>query len=45
MVDVLEVIDPCPADPTRKESNDNRKRKYLRFGSRDEVTTTGNWED
>ena len=45
MVDVLEVIDPCPADPSRKEGNDNRKRKYLRFGSREEVTTTGNWED
>ncbi len=45
MVDVLEVIDPCPIDATRKEGNENRKRKFLRFGSRDEVTTTGNWED
>ncbi|TAH20259.1 MAG: hypothetical protein EAZ08_06415 [Cytophagales bacterium] len=45
MVDVLEVIDSCPVDPTRKESSENRKRKFLRFGSRDEVTTSGNWED
>jgi hypothetical protein len=45
MVDVLEIFDPCPVDISRKESNTNRKRKFLRFGSRDEVTTTGNWED
>ncbi len=36
MVDVLEVVDPCPVDATRKEGNENRKRKF---------TTTGNWED
>ncbi len=45
LVDVLEVVDPCPVDIARKESNPNRKRKFLRFGSREEVTTTGNWED
>ncbi len=45
MVDVLEVIDSCPIDNARKESNENRKRKFLRFGAREEVTTTGNWED
>lgn len=44
MVDVIEVVDPDPVDPSRSESNDIKNRKPLRFGSRTEVTTAGNWE-
>jgi hypothetical protein len=44
MIDVIEVINPRPVDPTRKESNEIRNRKPLRFGSRTDVTTGGNWE-
>jgi hypothetical protein len=43
-VDVIEVRDTQPADPKRSEDNDGRNRKPLRFGSRTEVTTNGNWE-
>jgi len=43
-VDVIEVRDTQPADPKRKEDNDGRNRKPLRFGSRTDVTTNGNWE-
>jgi hypothetical protein len=43
-VDVIEVTDPAPADKTRKESNENKSRKPLRFGSRLDASTTGNWE-
>ncbi len=43
-VDVIEVRDTAPADPSRKEDNDGRNRKPLRFGSRTDVTTSGNWE-
>jgi hypothetical protein len=43
-VDVIEVVDVMPADPKRKESNDLRNQKPLRFGAMDEVTTAGNWE-
>ena len=44
MVDVIEVVDPDPVDASRRESNDIKNRKPLRFGSRTEVTTAGNWE-
>jgi hypothetical protein len=44
MIDVIEVIDPAPVDPTRKEENEIKNRKPLRFGSRTDVTTAGNWE-
>ena len=44
MVDVIEVIDPDPVDPTRNEDNEIKNRKPLRFGSRTDVTTAGNWE-
>jgi hypothetical protein len=44
MVDVIEVADPDPADKSRKESNENKIRKPLRFGSRLDAATTGNWE-
>lgn len=44
MVDVIEVVDPAPTDRTRRESNEIKNRKPLRFGSRTDVTTAGNWE-
>lgn len=44
MVQVLEVKDPKPVNPARKESNDAKNRKPLRFGSRTDVSTSGNWE-
>ncbi|MDH3709519.1 MAG: hypothetical protein OER04_06505 [Cyclobacteriaceae bacterium] len=44
MVDVIEVVDPKPTDPTRSEESEMRNRQPLRFGSRTEVTTAGNWE-
>ncbi len=44
MVNVVEVRDTKPVDSKRKEDNDANNRKPLRFGSRTEVTTAGNWE-
>jgi biotin carboxyl carrier protein len=44
MVQVIEVRDPSPDDPIRKESNEQKARKPLRFGSRVDVSTAGNWE-
>ncbi|MGI9544625.1 MAG: hypothetical protein ACR2MX_15290 [Cyclobacteriaceae bacterium] len=44
MVDVVEAVDPDPIDKTRKEDSDFKNRRPLRFGSRTEVTTAGNWE-
>lgn len=44
MVDVIEVKDPKPINPARKESNEQKTRKPLRFGSRADVATAGNWE-
>jgi biotin carboxyl carrier protein len=41
---VIEVKDPAPINPDRKESNEAKNRKPLRFGSRTDVTTAGNWE-
>ncbi|MBL7852170.1 MAG: hypothetical protein JNN04_14805 [Cyclobacteriaceae bacterium] len=43
-VDVIEVKDPKPINPERKESNEQKARKPLRFGSRLDVSTAGNWE-
>ena len=43
-VDVIEVKDTAPVNPARREDNDGRNRKPLRFGSRTDVTTNGNWE-
>ena len=43
-VNVIEVRDIAPTDPTRNEDNEANNRKPLRFGSRTEVTTVGNWE-
>ena len=43
-VDVIEVRDVDPINPARSEDNKAFIRKPLRFGSRTDVTTTGNWE-
>lgn len=44
-VDVVEVMNPSPVrNSGRKEDNDARTRKPLRFGSRTSITTAGNWE-
>ena len=43
-VDVVEVWNPKPFDPKRKEDNEARTKKPLRFGSRTSITTAGNWE-
>lgn len=44
MVNVIEVRDISPMNPLRSEDNEANSRKPLRFGSRTEVTTAGNWE-
>jgi biotin carboxyl carrier protein len=44
MVNVIEVRDIAPGNPSRKEDNEANNKKPLRFGSRTEVTTAGNWE-
>jgi hypothetical protein len=44
LVQVIEVKDPSPDNPLRKETNDQKARKPLRFGSRVDVSTAGNWE-
>ncbi|MEQ8927801.1 MAG: hypothetical protein RLO81_18435 [Fulvivirga sp.] len=43
-VDVIEVKNPKPFDPTRREDNESKNKKPLRFGSKTDVTTSGNWE-
>jgi len=44
MVDVIEVKNPKPFDPSKKESNEAKNKKPLRFGSRTSASTAGNWE-
>lgn len=44
IVDVIEVRDTKPVNPSRKEDNEARNQQPLRFGSRTDVTTAGNWE-
>lgn len=44
IVDVIEVKNPQPFDPTRSEDAESRTRQPLRFGSKTDVTTSGNWE-
>lgn len=44
LVDVIEVKNPKPFNPMRSENNDAKNRKPLRFGSKTDVTTSGNWE-
>ncbi len=43
-VPVLEVIDNHPMDKTRTEEHPSPKRWPLRFGSKTDVTLSGNWE-
>ncbi|MEQ9404448.1 MAG: hypothetical protein RIM99_12720 [Cyclobacteriaceae bacterium] len=43
-VNVIEVVNPRPVDPERKEDSERNTRKPLRFGSRTSVTVAGNWE-
>ena len=43
-VNVIEVKNTHPFDPTRTEDAESKGRKPLRFGSRTDVTTSGNWE-
>lgn len=43
-VDVIEVVNPRPLDPTRDEDSDFANRRHLRFGSKTQVSTAGNWE-
>ena len=45
MADYIEVIDPYPVNPARSDESLNRRTKFLRFGSLNEVSTVGNWED
>ncbi|WP_338764681.1 hypothetical protein WAF17_00070 [Bernardetia sp. ABR2-2B] len=45
LADYIEVIDPFPFNPERSDENMNRRTKFLRFGSLNEVSTVGNWED
>jgi pyruvate carboxylase len=43
-ISVIEVKDPAPINPERNEKNETKNRKPLRFGSRLDVSTAGNWE-
>ncbi len=45
MADYIEVIDPYPVNKERSDESLNRRTKFLRFGSLNEVSTVGNWED
>ncbi|GEM_PF-351307 len=45
IVNLIEVVDKYPTDRTRKENHDNPKRRFLRFGSREDATTAGNWDE
>ena len=44
MVDVVEVRSTHSVNPARNENNESNIKKPLRFGSRTQVTTSGNWE-
>ncbi|MDI9356764.1 MAG: hypothetical protein QM536_07075 [Chitinophagaceae bacterium] len=41
---LVEVWDTHPINPERKESKKITNQKPLRFGSRTQITTSGNWE-
>lgn len=43
-VDYIEVVDTFPFDITRTEDADIDNRRPLRFGSRTEISTAGNWQ-
>jgi hypothetical protein len=44
-VEVIEVRDPSPDNPARKANSDQKTKQPLHFGSRTDVTTSGNWEN
>jgi len=44
LVSAIEVWNPSPIDPDRDEDSEINIRKPLRFGSRTNITTAGNWE-
>jgi biotin carboxyl carrier protein len=44
IINVIEVRDLASSNPMRSEENEANSKKPLRFGSRTEVTTAGNWE-
>jgi biotin carboxyl carrier protein len=44
LVNVIEVRDIVSTNPQRSEKNEANSKKPLRFGSRTEITTAGNWE-
>ncbi|NJM25317.1 MAG: hypothetical protein HC859_07345 [Bacteroidia bacterium] len=44
MVSVIEVRDPAPVNPARREGNEAKNRQPLHFGSKNDVSTAGNWE-
>lgn len=43
-VNVIEVVNPKPVDKNRDPESEIPSRRPLRFGSRTNVTTAGNWE-
>lgn len=43
-VDYIEVVDTYPFDITRKDDSEMDNRRPLRFGSRTEISTAGNWQ-
>ncbi|MEO9475803.1 MAG: hypothetical protein ABJG41_09720 [Cyclobacteriaceae bacterium] len=43
-VNVIEVVNPQPVDKSRDPESEIPGRRPLRFGSRTNVTTAGNWE-
>lgn len=44
LVDVIHVMDPDPVNPARKTTNEAKNRQPLQFGSKNDVSTAGNWE-
>ena len=44
LVDLIEVKNTVPVDPRRDEDSEYITQKPLRFGSKESVTTSGNWE-
>ncbi len=42
-VDYIEVVDTFPFDRTRTDDAEIENRRPLRFGSKTEITTAGNW--
>ena len=43
-VNVIEVKDPAPINPDRRETNEAINRQPLKFGSKTDVALSGNWE-